>query len=752
MPTVPLPWLGGLERDKGAMVGDPTHFADIRNVLPGRATHRLRGGFGDAIATIAGEVAICHIDVFRTAGRVIVVAVDAGLDVNVYEVDVQGQNATLVGTMGTLTPDAGYPPRFSSAESFGVFLLAHDEPDVTERLETYAYDPVAMTPWAVVEADLDGLGDAPVQFRGVREHYGYIFGWGYGSASDPDRPETVRVSAADDPTTFAANHYLVVGTRSEPVLDCRAVGASLAVLKAASWHRIDGSDRATWAQALVDPETGAVASRGSINLYGALYWWSPFGPRTSGGVGTQDPGQPLDLAGNAPADLPVAGAADDCWAFLVPEETLLCWAFPNYADDTTLIYALSLREPSNPRWVWWTVAFALPCGALVTAGAATVTLPPGYADNVVVAGAVGAATATADVTWDNVDCVGDELVEVWYQMNAGAWQLGTTVAVNTSGPQSVTLSGGALASGTINVAIRHRRLNRYRTGYEDAADPSLWPPDSLGTGTIVVVAVPSGVAVAYDFTDGSVDVTWTNGDAGQDIDVELALTDGSGPATASPVAGTTTQPFAWGVGAPQNLARLNGLTPDPFLASGIQARVRHKVGAILGAWSAWSAAVAITYNGALDGAAAQHYDPAEKTSVSLGTAFGIQIDRPSSQVGTLSVAAAVLDNASTVGFGAIPANGSCGTTTDFGGGFVAFPPGAGYALVIPSLSTSDPVITTYTFPAPACGTCQVVGQRVAMGRASVVLGWTKAGHFAEHGALFTFLLPGGGGDLRTCGP
>ncbi len=418
------------------------------------------------------------------------------------------------------------------------------------------------------------------------------------------------------------------------------------------------------------------------------------------------------------------------------------------------VYAMSVRRAGERRWAIWTMPTMLHAN-IITSGIEPSTLEPGYADPVTTSGTVGLSDPSVEVIATHNDAVGDETIEVWYRPAAGSWGLLTTAAINTSNPtQTLTFTGAPLVSGNYEIQVRYKRQGGKVRALYVSPDPDDWPVGSYATGTIVAVAVPTGVVVAYDFTDGSVDVTWTNGDPTQDIEVELSRTSGSGTSTATPVPGTTSQAFPWAVNNPQDRARQAGLTSNPSGSCAIPARVRHLVGGTPGAWSAYSAAVSCTYDSAPDSANVVRDDTATVLSVGLGTRYGVEITRPSSQVGNLSVSGRISANGvGGSGYGAIPANGSCGTTTDFGGGFIGFPAGGSVAVAALTLSipTTDPnPYTVGAIPAVACGTCNLVGQQVSMGQLYVVLGWTKATHFAAHGAGFFLYLPGAVSGLVVC--
>lgn len=746
--TALLPWEDGYDRATGGPSENPSAFADLRNIVWFPGAVRLRPGLGDPVATLADPV-VCSVGVFQAYGLLVWVLFDpATLDVNVVSTNLQGQSETAIGTFGVLNASAQNPPRFTFAESYGILVVAHDEPNVALRFDTYRYDPASVgTEWDTIDADLDGMGAAPVQFRGVVTHLGAVWGWGYGSASDPDRPEVLRRSDPADPTVYVAEQYIQFGARLDPIIGCAPVSSSLAVFKGSSWYRLDGNTAATFSPQLVDPVIGLVSAQSVQNIQGVLYWWSPYGPRRTTGAATDDISLSLDLTGPLPTGLPVPGPGLYGFTYYVPDNQKLGFAFPDPDNpaEATVAYCVSLQGPL--RWSLDVFNRTTLCAVLASTGQASILIDPGSADNVTVTGSVGGGPASATIGWTNEDCVGDETVEIWGSMNSGTWTLLTTVPVNlVTSPQTTVVSGGILASGTLDVAIRHRRLGRYLSTYVDP-DPAMWPAASQGSGTIVAVATPSGVTVSYDFTTGAVTVGWTNGSGSQDLDVELARDGFAAPSLVQSVAaGNTSDVFTYGVGTPQDVAREAGLGLDPG-SSNITARVRHKIGAVVGTWANAATPFSVTYNAAKDGAAVNRDTDEDRYSVALGSGTGFLMDRPTTQNGDMTVKIVVVHST----YGAIPSNSGCGVTQDFGGSFQSYPPSPEYEMYTATLPDSGPTqVATGFLPAPSCATCLGVGQLVGMGVAWAWLGWEKSGHVAPHGAEFQMALPGRVGGLVVC--
>lgn len=749
-----------MDRATGGPSENPTSFADMRNIVYFPGAVRLRPGLGASVATL-GDPVVCSVGVFQAYGLLVWVIFDpVTLDVNVVQTNLQGQSETAVGTFGVLDPSAQNPPRFTFAESYGILVIAHDEPNVAYRFDTYRFDPADTgNEWDTIEADLDGTGAAAVQFRGVVTHLGAVWGWGYGSASDPDRPEVLRRSDPADPTVYVAEQYIQFGARLDPIIGCAPVQSSLAVFKGSSWYRLDGNTAATYSPQLVDPVIGLVSAQSVQNIQGTLYWWSPYGPRSTTGGATIDISGPLDLTGPLPADLPPLGPPIYGFTYYSPDNQKLGFAFPDPdGAEGTVAYCLSLQGPL--RWSLDQIGRTVLCAVLASTGQTSIAIDPGYADNVTVDGAQGDSVASATIGWTNEECVGDEVVEIWGSMNSGPWTLLTTVPVNlVTSPQTVVVSGGILASGTLDVAIRHRRLGRYRSDYVDSSDPSLWPADSQGSGTIVAIAIPTGVTCTYDFADGSVDATWVNGDPVLDIDVALEGPN-AGTGTHSVIAAeppaTTAHVFAHSATSPQEYARLRGLNPlnvqkdagnivSRLYAPTVRVRVRHRVGAILGGWSAWSTVVAITYDAAPDGV--DYDNTGQRQSVALGTGVTGEVVLPSSRVGDVRVWVASVGTS----YGVSPANSGCGAAAVGPGAGAPGSPNVVVYSTTATLAASSPLNLGFV-ALPSCGTCLSVGQGVRLGAFWVTFGWTKAGDFAEHGTALVAWLPSSlNGPLLVCG-
>jgi hypothetical protein len=756
-----LPFVGGLDRARGAAVADSRDYSDLRNALMLDGSLRVRPGIGSSIRAISGATDICYITVFQSIARVIAVTYDSGSrDVDVWSLDLQGNDPISVGTWGTLAGDAATPPMFSSAESYNILVLAHDEEVVTNRLDTMRFDPASIgNPFDTIDADLDGNGAVPVQFRWVTTHFGYVFAGGYGSPSEP-RSDIVRQSSPVDPTIYEPNRYVAVGTRDDPVLGGVSHRGTFIVGKGQSTWAIRGTTSADFAPALIDPRIGWVNHRAQWSQDGMLYFMSSAGPMVTDGSTMVIPaGLELDLPSLYPVGVPAEGPPRHMFAFGLPDDRHIVFACPNPEATRMRAYVLSIRREGEKRWGIWTLPTMLH-GSLVLSGISSSVVDPGYADPVTTTGSQGLGDASIEVVVTHNDVVGDETIEVWYKPDLGVWGLLTQVPVNTSGPtQTISFTGAPLVSGDYEVQVRYKRQGgRVLASYSDP-DPDMWPNDSLAAGTVLVVGTPTAVTLSYDFTTGDVTVGWTNGDPTQDLDVEVEYpAPGSGTRVTSAksvAAGNTSEVWAWAAASPQNYARVWGLDPlnayrDITMAAQYQvpptlrARARHKVGATLGAWSAWSTFHSITYDGAVDGANVNW--ASSNRSVALGTALSFSGDLPTGRVGDTVVYFAAVQST----YGASPGNGSCGTV-NLSGAWALPPVSAPVILATRTFPDTDPdAFATGMIALPTCATCTIPGQLIQVGLIRVVMAWTKAGDFADHGARFDIAVTASSASSWIC--
>lgn len=287
-----------------------------------------------------------------------------------------GAFAQYVGEWFT-ADDESLTPRLVFADSYGKVFAAHAEPIYSRRAMSIYYENDALfglgplnpdgSPNGDFEGDFDNDGTQDqVKFRGVVNHLNYIFGWGYGTATDPDRPEVVRVCEPGEPLRWRRDDYFLAGSGGVPVVGCSPCGDGLAVFKEYERHHIFGYDRDNFGIGIAEPFIGLAGDRLKVSVSGACFFWSLQGPRVAANRGpSTDLALPLDLEAPSPSDLVDAGETEDGFAEYLPEERVILFVFGRR------VYCLSIRNPAYPRWSYWELAQPAFCGGLLYAGGAT---------------------------------------------------------------------------------------------------------------------------------------------------------------------------------------------------------------------------------------------------------------------------------------------------------------------------------------------------------------------------------------------
>lgn len=546
--TMRLPFGGGLDRATGLALLDPTSFRDLRNVelLEGRAQARTgitaRTSLSlDGLGTVP-LTDVVALDTYRAVARGVAVGYDtASRKLQLFSTSSVGLNPVFHATLGVVDASVGRP-LVSLAESALSLFIAHDYPDVTKRLGTQVWDGTALT---ALQANLDGAGTVPVLFRGVVAYLGYLMGWGYGSASDPQRPEVVRVSLPGQPTVFANTDYFRAGTSGQAVLAVVPLSGAALVLKQTETYRIEGTDRPSFGIVPVERYYGIAASRLWAVADGVCYFWSLDGPRRTVGGVSEDVAIPLDLTGPTPADLVASGDLADGFACYRYDRRLLEFHFGRRA------YVLHLRDPGHPRWSYRENGVELRCaglfyvGAPITQGTAAPTGSPAV-------GALTVTTSTLTVPLTYTGAVGDESLEVWLRLNGGTWvQKVNRVVANTTGETIQFTAADGLGPGMVcDVAARFRRGTYYTAGYS-SSNPLDWPVGSRGTATTTsgagtpsaVTEVGPQVTVVGSKSYNSFRFTWTAGTPGstsQVLESRSNTADGAAVLWSGPIATTDT--------------------------------------------------------------------------------------------------------------------------------------------------------------------------------------------------------------------
>ncbi|MDZ7418792.1 MAG: hypothetical protein ONB52_21925 [candidate division KSB1 bacterium] len=510
---VRLIFAAGIDRASGHLTGEAPR--DLRNVYFVKDKIQLRNGLTLA-STISGASPpdrIVLIHEMRTEAATIVVAYrESDRALLLYRAAIDGASPQLIGSWGTLPAGAVTPPRLLATEIGRKLFIAHEEPSAGNRLQTIYYDPLSATPINYLSADLnrDGTAEA-VRFRGVASYLQYLVGWGFGTGSDPDRPEVLRVSQPGEPTSFDPDHYFIVGLRTDPVMNALPGPGRLVVLKATSTYDITGYDQFTFSLSLGDPFYGLSGSRLAVSLAGTVYFWSHAGPRTTNGGPSVDLAWPLELKAPPPADLVAEGAPARGVAVYLPDRQTILFIFERR------VYTLSLWG-GIPRWSYSEFPFSISTAATIrTVEVGSGGPPTAYATAVSGTGKSG-TTDVLTVNWTNNSALGDEIIEIHLQPSGGSWFLAKTL--NPSGTTQSTDIPELAAGRTHNIAIRYRRGPYYTAGYENP-DPSLWPTQSKGSGTTNLKA-PTFDSTQWQRTSANserVRVTFTP--AHSDVDVVI---------------------------------------------------------------------------------------------------------------------------------------------------------------------------------------------------------------------------------------
>lgn len=550
-----LPFGAGLDRATGLALLSPDGFRDLRNVelTEGRAIARpgmsVQSGLSLGGLGVTPMTDVCALGTYREKAVGIAVGFEqASRKLQLFTLGLTGLNPVYVADVGTVDA-AAQRPVVSLAESYRIMAVAHGEPDSTKRLQTMIYNGTTLTG---LTADLDGAGAAAVKFRGVVSWLDYLVGWGFGSASQPHEPHTIRVSLPTQPTVFFKTDYFLAGSPTEAVLAVAPVGSTALVFKQTQTYRLIGTDRSDFGIVPLDARYGLAGARLWTHAQGALYGWSLEGPRvwTPNGP-SQDLSIPLDLSGPSPADLVAAGEYEDAFACYRHDVQLVEFHFGRRC------YVLHLRDPSRPRWSYRENGVELRCAgtlyygvALVGGGGGTPAAPAGHP----VAGSFTHTAGTVTAPYTYTGALGDEAIEVWIKIGAGAWamKVNRTIA-NTAGETFVFGEGDGIIPGTlIQVAARFRRGLLFTSGYE-STNPSDWPVAARGSATTdagpsapTAVHLLDGMQTTYGPKKyNSIRFTWTAGVSGTNS--QLLVASLNDPAAASvlwegPIA-TTTSPY-----------------------------------------------------------------------------------------------------------------------------------------------------------------------------------------------------------------
>ncbi len=392
-----LPYGEGLDRATGVTVIERSKFSDLRNVILVDGKAEARKGHletGRLVDNAAAELnAVIGIHALRSLQQGLGVGYKTSdRTVHVNRLTGAGALAQYIDDWFT-ADDESATPRIVLADQYNKVFMAHDEPIYSRRAMTAYFEDDALfglgplnpdgSPNGNVESDLDGDStNDQIKFRGVVNHLKYLVGWGYGTATDPDRSEIVRVCHPGEPLRWRGDDYFIAGARGVPVVGCGSAGKTLMVLKENEAHRIFGYDRSTFGIDIADPFRGLAGARLLASVGDTLFGWSSQGPWATSGGPLVDIGGVLDLDAPEPADLVESGDVADGFASYLPDKKVLLFIFG------ARVYCLSLRNPSLPKWSYWELGEPVFCGGIIYSGGVTGS---GTAPSAYVSGLAGTA-------------------------------------------------------------------------------------------------------------------------------------------------------------------------------------------------------------------------------------------------------------------------------------------------------------------------------------------------------------------------
>lgn len=360
---LPIPFGEGVDRATGVTRLQPTQFEDLRDVFLFEGKAQFRKGY-ELRSTLVDNLTadldlVLQLQTLRSEGAAMAVGFDnTSKEAFLNFLAIDGTNPTFVssgdanGRLFLLDGGATFdPPILHMVDTFNRMFIAHDEPLVSSRAPTKVWSGETSPQITDLEADLDDDGvDGLVKFRGITRHLSYLVGWGFGTETDQDRKDLVRVSLAGDPTIFDPRHFFHAGQRAEPVLVCRTAGNLLLVFKESETHEIFGYSPETFGIRPADTLFGCVGSRLAVTVGDTVFFWSTQGPRMSAGGASVDLAIPLDIGGPDPATLVAESDPEEAFAVYSAIDRVVMFVWGQR------VYAASIRQPNRLRWSYYELA------------------------------------------------------------------------------------------------------------------------------------------------------------------------------------------------------------------------------------------------------------------------------------------------------------------------------------------------------------------------------------------------------------
>lgn len=533
---IPIAIGAGIDRASGLVVVNPASASDSRNVYGRDGKIALTPGMSlTGFPPLEWGTHIVKAFGMESTLDILLIVFDAeSRALRMYRVDTANSVLQLVegpagaDDWGVLGGDVEFPVIMAD-EAEGKVGFAHAEVEIGSRLVTIVYtpdvDPDVVGSWAPLQADLDGEGLADVYFSGLIAHLLYIVGWGFGSDSDPDRGDILRISNPDSPWTFVGENYSPVGVRGDPVLTAvpvtgalSAVGGASSVLalgKSNRAFRLVGSSFDDFVVEVLDPKHGVIGAACALATGGPSFWWSDDGCRLVTPLGTKPIAQPLELISPLPNDFPTLGPGRLCFTHFDKQRRLAEWYFPDVEAGSVPVpgFSLSLWNEDDPRWSFRERQQPVVCaGYQITRETGSPPNPPaGYVSDIVIADSGIAGDSrfrSVGLTWDNNAAVGTETVQLFARVLDGEWEIVGSTPVSGDA-QSLTWVT-ALPVASYEVALRYVNGRTAGVGYT-GLDPDDWTaPTAPGAMAAVITssAIPSDLVGAFSQSTLKVALSW----------------------------------------------------------------------------------------------------------------------------------------------------------------------------------------------------------------------------------------------------
>lgn len=130
------------------------------------------------------------------------------------------------------------------------------------------------------------------------------------------------------------------------------------VFKENETYEIFGYSPDTFGIRLADSLFGCVGSRLAVSVAGSVFFWSTQGPRVTSGGPSVDIAVPLDVGGPDPAGLVAESEPQDAFVDYDPQTRVVLFVWGQR------VYALSIRDPNQPRWSYYELGETAQCSGL----------------------------------------------------------------------------------------------------------------------------------------------------------------------------------------------------------------------------------------------------------------------------------------------------------------------------------------------------------------------------------------------------